>query len=552
MASTKMTTSTTSSEEEEENCDPNLGCQRDASILILIFLAILLLSVLVVYCIIRIDLHYIPESVAVIVFGVIVGIIAKYTHDRFVDHVSTFSPELFFLFILPAIIFETGFSLNKTEFFGNIYPILALSIIGTLIAFFGVSFGLYLFGKAGISLPLPIFDSLIFGSIACATDPVATLAIFKALGVDQKLYMIVLGESILNDAVSLIIFKAVNTYTVSQVWIPILLFIGISIGSVIMGLLVAMILSLILKWLNLFKYPAIETLFVILFAYISYLLANTAYLSGILSTFFCGLTFQKYGYKSLSVIHSSFGALALAVFPLIALLNKVKLSNINGRIQFVVFLSGLRGAISFSLSLSGEYHSEYQDYIKTQMILLVYFTIFVFGLCTYPSLKGLKIKSADSDQTMEFIGQPLQVEPLPRRRKIRTLFSKVDEKYLTRFLTRRHTPGPKVDEQSINVELETQDAMESTTNDQDDNTYYNDDQVEDDNVPASIVVEARPGQEDEDINGKRGGVGGKLKTHPSKEELVDQDESPTNSNKDIQMDDDGDEDCGSSSTSSHK
>lgn len=48
---------------------------------------------------------------------------------------------------------------------------------------------------------------MVFGSFLSATDPVATLAIFQALNVDPTLYMIVLGESILNDAVALILYR---------------------------------------------------------------------------------------------------------------------------------------------------------------------------------------------------------------------------------------------------------------------------------------------------------------------------------------------------------
>ena len=48
-------------------------------------------------------------------------------------------------------------------------------------------------------------ESFAFGSLISAVDPVATLAIFHALNVDQVLYMLVFGESILNDAVSIVL-----------------------------------------------------------------------------------------------------------------------------------------------------------------------------------------------------------------------------------------------------------------------------------------------------------------------------------------------------------
>ena len=52
-----------------------------------------------------------------------------------------------------------------------------------------------------------MFFSFAFGSLISAVDPVATLAIFHALDVDPTLNMLVFGESILNDAVSIVMTK---------------------------------------------------------------------------------------------------------------------------------------------------------------------------------------------------------------------------------------------------------------------------------------------------------------------------------------------------------
>lgn len=48
-------------------------------------------------------------------------------------------------------------------------------------------------------------ESFAFGSLISAVDPVATLAIFAALDVEPVLNMLVFGESILNDAVSIVL-----------------------------------------------------------------------------------------------------------------------------------------------------------------------------------------------------------------------------------------------------------------------------------------------------------------------------------------------------------
>jgi sodium/hydrogen exchanger-like protein 6/7 len=63
---------------------------------------------------------------------------------------------------------------------------------------------LYSLGHAE-GLQISFLDSLIFGSILSATDPVTILAIFSQLGVDPKLFSIISGESLLNDAVAIVL-----------------------------------------------------------------------------------------------------------------------------------------------------------------------------------------------------------------------------------------------------------------------------------------------------------------------------------------------------------
>lgn len=52
-----------------------------------------------------------------------------------------------------------------------------------------------------------IIPSLLFGSLISATDPVTVLAIFHDLHVDHDLYSLVFGESVLNDAVAIVLFR---------------------------------------------------------------------------------------------------------------------------------------------------------------------------------------------------------------------------------------------------------------------------------------------------------------------------------------------------------
>lgn len=59
--------------------------------------------------------------------------------------------------------------------------------------------------------------SLLFGSLISAVDPIATLAILGAreINADPLLYSLVFGESVLNDAVSIVLFKYVEALAVA-------------------------------------------------------------------------------------------------------------------------------------------------------------------------------------------------------------------------------------------------------------------------------------------------------------------------------------------------
>lgn len=55
------------------------------------------------------------------------------------------------------------------------------------------------------NLKYSFLDTLYFGALISPTDPVTILAIFNDLRVDVTLYSLVFGESVLNDAVAVVL-----------------------------------------------------------------------------------------------------------------------------------------------------------------------------------------------------------------------------------------------------------------------------------------------------------------------------------------------------------
>lgn len=80
---------------------------------------------------------------------------------------------------------------------------------------------MYIYSFLGLeSLNVTLLECLIFGSTLSATDPVTILAIFQQYKVDPKLYTIIFGESLLNDAVSIVMYEYVSQYDILRILAP--------------------------------------------------------------------------------------------------------------------------------------------------------------------------------------------------------------------------------------------------------------------------------------------------------------------------------------------
>jgi solute carrier family 9 (sodium/hydrogen exchanger), member 8 len=149
--------------------------------------------------------RYLPESgVAILVGSVISGAVRlrelygslSTSHHEHLHDLVSFSPTLFFLGLLPPIIFNSGYQIKHHLFFANMGGILALAFYGTSFSAFFLGVFLNLLGQTGLSPQLTLFEGLCFGSLISATDPVSTLAVFAELKVDPNLFYLVFGESV--------------------------------------------------------------------------------------------------------------------------------------------------------------------------------------------------------------------------------------------------------------------------------------------------------------------------------------------------------------------
>lgn len=248
----------------------------------------------------------IHETVLSIFYGMIVGLIIRISPGHYIQDAVKFNLGYFFNILLPPIILNSGYELHQANFFRNLGSILTFAIPGTFISALVLGIILYIWTALGLDgVSLEFVDALAVGATLSATDPVTILSIFNAYKVDPKLYTIIFGESLLNDAISIVMFETCQKFhghpvKFSSFFEGIGLFLMTFTISTIIGILIGILVALILKHSHIRRYPQIETCLVLLFAYESYFFSNGAHMSGIVSLLFCGITLKHYAYFNMS------------------------------------------------------------------------------------------------------------------------------------------------------------------------------------------------------------------------------------------------------------
>ncbi|EFO18971.2 sodium/hydrogen exchanger 3, variant [Loa loa] len=323
------------------------------------------------------------------------------------------------------------------------FPILSFATLGTVISAVTIGSALYILGQADLIYKMSAAESFAFGSMISAVDPVATLAIFQALNVERMLYMLVFGESMLNDAVSIVLTSSsldmsLHNFTCStsgSLFFPIISrFTYIFLISALLGAFVGFLSALLFKYVDLRKTPSLEFALLLIFAYLPYGLAEAISLSGIMAILFCSITMSQYTHFNISPITQitmqqtfrtlafvaeicTFAYLGLAlftiklqfqpmfvswsillcfvgrafnVFPLAYLANKCRRPQISMKNQFIMWYSGMRGAVAFALALHISIENEEtKRVLLTTTLFIVLFTILFLGGTTLPMLRIL-------------------------------------------------------------------------------------------------------------------------------------------------------------------
>uniref|UniRef100_A0A3Q2QMI6 Sodium/hydrogen exchanger n=1 Tax=Fundulus heteroclitus TaxID=8078 RepID=A0A3Q2QMI6_FUNHE len=364
----------------------------------------------------------------------------------------TFDPEVFFNILLPPIIFHAGYSLKRRHFFRNIGSILTYAFMGTVISCFVIG-SLVAFASLGSVSEdfLCIYPALKSHRLSAA---VTVLAIFNELKVDVDLYALLFGESVLNDAVAIVLSSSIvayqptgdnsHSFEAMAVLKSFGIFLGVFSGSFALGMATGVMTALIsFYFTKLRDFPLLETGLFFLMSWSTFLLAEACGMTGVVAVLFCGMTQAHYTYNNLSrdsqdrtkqlfellnflaenfifsymgltlfsfqshvfnpmFIIGAFLAVFLGraanIYPLSFLLNLGRRNKIGMNFQHVMMFAGLRGAMTFALSIRDTATYARQMMFSTTL-LIVFFTVWICGGGTTPMLSFMSIPvGVDSDQ----------------------------------------------------------------------------------------------------------------------------------------------------------
>jgi sodium/hydrogen exchanger 3 len=255
-------------------------------------------------------LLFLQDTTISMLLGAAVGAAVAYGGEAGPLQSSVVLNQTFFFYVvIPPIMFESGYAINRPRFLKNFLPIIVTAGLGVVLTSFISGAIMY-----SCSLIYPgggyedFLQSLTYAAILSATDPVSVLATFQAVPPSPDLNTVIFGEAALNDATAIIMYKVSLALTMPGATIDAAA-IGAAIGQVFailfgalgIGVLFAVIIALILKYVPFRERGSAHEAGIVLgLAYCSYVFSSFFNLSGIISIMFCGIVCSEYVIPNLS------------------------------------------------------------------------------------------------------------------------------------------------------------------------------------------------------------------------------------------------------------
>ncbi len=230
----------------------------------------------------------IPYPSLLVVGGLIIGFLPT-------RHGVVLDPALAFALFLPPILFEAAYSTSWRDFRDHFRPIMSLAVLLVGISTWTVAV------VADRLIPeLPIGSAFVLGAIVSPPDAAAATAVLRRLRLPRRVVTIIEGESLINDAVALVIynFAVAAVVTGRFSWSAAgLALAGSVFGSIALGLAIGYGWSRLAERI---KEPLIGLPGSFLVAFATYHIAERLHVSGVLALVAAGLIFAWRAPRALS------------------------------------------------------------------------------------------------------------------------------------------------------------------------------------------------------------------------------------------------------------
>lgn len=241
-------------------------------------------------------------------------------------------PQFLLVLVLPPILYQAALLTSWRDFKANLRPIGLLAIGLVIVTMLAVGVTLKLLLPA-----VPWAAAFAFGAIVSPPDAVAATAILSRLNMPRRLVTVLEGESLVNDASGLVLYKfavaAVATGAFSLLDAS-MQFVLVSIGGIAIGMVLALVFVNLHRWVG---DAFTEVLLSLSIPYAAYVVAESVHASGVLAVVAAGLVRGRYTPAVVSaemriLARSVWNILVFMLNSLIFILIGMTLSAIMGRL----------------------------------------------------------------------------------------------------------------------------------------------------------------------------------------------------------------------------
>ena len=248
-----------------------------------------------------------PGSIGIMIIAMLVSVAMRLLGDSYfpdtTKHFFILIKEFDFNEILMGamlnfLLFAGALHVNISDLKEQKVPIMVYSTISVVLSAFIISLLLYYIAPL-IGIDIPYVFCLLFGTLISPTDPIVVLGVLKQAKVPKRIETKIVGESLFNDGVAVVMFAVVLKMATdpsfdvsigSVSW----LFAKEGLGGVILGSLLGFVASKTMKRIDDYKVSVLITLSIVMGGF---LIAKSLHVSSPLAMVVAGLIIGNYGKK---------------------------------------------------------------------------------------------------------------------------------------------------------------------------------------------------------------------------------------------------------------